>query len=51
MFAMGDKILFCFFYLFYLSVREVIASDKDNLLDDGQQKTQFEAAFQGKVLV
>ena len=44
-FAMGDKLIFvCLFYL--CSV--VVASDTDNILDDGQQqKTQFEAAFQG----
>lgn len=44
---MGDKIIFL--YLFYLFVNGVVASDKDNILDEGQQKTQFEAAFQGMV--
>lgn len=43
--AMGDKL--AFWYLIYVCVNVVIASDKDNLLDEGQQKTQFEAAFQG----
>lgn len=46
---MADKlILLLFFCVFWFCANFVIGSDTDNALDEGKQKTQFEAAFQGK---
>lgn len=42
----ADKfLLLCAFWLF---AHFALGSDKDKVLDDGQLKSQFEAAFQGE---